>query len=254
MCLLALCWQHHPDYPLLLAANRDEFHQRPTRAANHWPEHPGLMGGKDLQAGGSWLLANQQGHWAALTNVRNGRELAQAQPAASRGELVLKAVQQQPAAMADWLIQHGKNYAGFNLLWGNKNQAWYFSNRLAQTPQALPPGLYLLSNATLDVSWPKTRRLKQGINHWLQQPDCHPLQLFDTLTDQVQAPDHELPDTAIGLERERFLSPVFITGEHYGTRASTLLWQNSKGQWFLHERNHQHNQKQVNERQFTWQG
>lgn len=256
MCLLALSWQQHRDYPLLLAANRDEFHARPTQPASYWSDHPDLIGGRDLQAGGSWMLASRTGQWAALTNVRDGRKLGEAGQA-SRGELVLRAMQQPPEFTAEWLQKVAANYAGFNLLWGDATQAWYFSNQRQDTHQLKPaqklqPGLYLLSNASLDTRWPKTQRLKKAMENLLQQESCHPQQLFATLLDTTPAADPDLPNTYIGLEKERFLSPIFICGENYGTRASTLLWQQADQQWFLHERSYSISSDHSNEQVFSW--
>lgn len=251
MCLLALSWQQHRNYPMLLAANRDEFHARPTQPAGYWSDYPDLIGGRDLQAGGSWMLASRNGQWAALTNVRDGRRIGESGQA-SRGELVLRAMQQPPEVTAQWLQKVGQNYAGFNLLWGDAKQAWFFNNHLNQPAQQLMPGLYLLSNASLNTDWPKTRRLKQAMQHLLQQQSCHPQQLFVTLSDSTLAADPDLPNTHIGLEKERFLSPIFIRGEDYGTRASTLLWQQADQQWFLHERSHSTSQNHSNEQVFSW--
>lgn len=252
MCLLALAWQQNDRYPFVLAANRDEFLQRPTRPACFWPENPSLLGGKDLEAGGSWLLASKQGRWATLTNHRDGRDLAPGK--ISRGELVLQAMQQPLGNLPHWLEENQQDFAGFNLLWGDSQQAWYFSNRLTAPARQLTPGLYLLSNATLDTSWPKTRRLRNKVEKWLNTDNCHPSQLFATLADQTKAADGDLPDTHLGIEKERLLSPIFINAEGYGTRTSTLLWQEANGDWHLHEKNHPTNQNLSNEQQFKWQG
>lgn len=253
MCLLALSWRQHPHYPLLLAGNRDEFHARPTRTADYWPEHPQLIGGKDLQAGGGWLLASREGRWAALTNVRDGRA---APPPGnhSRGELVLKAAAQPIQQTLDWLQGNRQHYAGFNLLWGDSDQAWYCSNQDSQPARQLQPGLYLLSNAALNTCWPKTRRLQQAMQAWLAADRCHPDTLFATLLDQTPAADGALPDTHVGLALERLLSPVFIAGTDYGTRASTLLWQDHTNRWFFHERSYSANRTFAGEHRIDWQG
>ncbi len=253
MCLLALSWQQNTDYPFLLASNRDEFLQRATRSAHFWPEQPDILGSKDLEAGGSWLLVSKQGRWATLTNFRDGRNLAAGKY--SRGALVLEALQQPLKDLPAWLEANQANFAGFNLLWGDSQQAWYFSNRLAQAPRQLKPGLYVLSNATLNTQWPKTRRLKTAIENWQITDDrCHPNQLFAILADTTPAADKDLPNTHVGLETERFLSSIFIQGENYATRTSTLVWQTADDCWHLHEKNHPTNQSLMNERQFKWQG
>lgn len=250
MCLLALSWQQNTDYPFLLASNRDEFLQRPTRVAGFWPEQPNILGGKDLEAGGSWLAVSKQGRWATLTNFRDGRNLAAGK--LSRGELVLQALQEPLASLPTWLAANQHNFAGFNLLWGDNQQAWYFSNRLAAPARQLKPGLYLLSNATLNVEWPKTRRLRKAIKDWQMMDNCHPYQLFATLTDTTIAADKDLPATHMSLETERFLSSIFIQGENYGTRTSTVVWQGADQYWYFHERNHPTDQTLSNEQFFKW--
>jgi len=251
MCLLALSWKQNQRYPFLIAANRDEAFKRPTRPACFWPEQPNILGGKDLEAGGSWLLVNKQGRWATLTNFRDGRNLAAG--TISRGELVLQALEQPLESFPQWLLKNQQEFAGFNLLWGDSNQAWYFSNRLAEKPRQLKPGLYLLSNATLDTDWPKTHRLRQAINAWQTTDNCRPRQLFATLTDETQAADADLPNTHVGIELERVLSPIFIKSENYGTRTSTLLWLTADNTWHFHEKNHSTNTKLGNEQYFNWQ-
>lgn len=250
MCLLALSWKQDQRYPFLIAANRDEAYQRPTRPACFWPEQPNILGGKDLEAGGSWLLASKQGRWATLTNYRDGKNLAAGK--VSRGELVLQALKQPLDELPTWLLANQQDFAGFNLVWGDTNEAWYFSNRLAEKPKQLNPGLYLLSNATLNTDWPKTRRLRQAMEAWQAADNCHPRQLFATLADQTRAADADLPNTHVGLEIERLLSPIFIKGENYGTRSSTLLWLEADNSWHLHERNHSTNTKLSNEQYFNW--
>ncbi len=250
MCLLALSWQQSDRYPFLLASNRDEFLQRPTRVAGFWPEQPNILGSKDLEAGGSWLLVSKQGRWATLTNFRDGRDLAAGK--LSRGELVLQALQQPLADLPSWLEAHQQDFAGYNLLWGDSNQAWYFSNRLAQAPRQLKPGLYVLSNATLNTQWPKTRRLKKAIEDWQKTDNCHIDQLFATLADPTLAADEDLPNTHIGLETERVLSSIFIKGDNYATRTSTLVWQDADTYWHLHEKNHPTDQALGNEQYFKW--
>lgn len=252
MCLLALAWQQHPDLPLLLAANRDEFHKRPTRPASVWPEEPDLIGGKDLEAGGSWLLANHQGRWATLTNVR---EVGQPQPAnpRSRGELVRLAIEAPLSEVEDHLLTRQQEYAGFNLVWGQNQDAWYFSNRNGQAIQKLKPGIHLLSNAALNTAWPKTEKLRLAIQNWLEQESPQPEELFAKLADSNPAKDEDLPTTGVGLEWERFLSPVFICGDNYGTRASTLLWLEKSRHMHLWERSFNAKAETCNEHKLDWQ-
>lgn len=251
MCLLALVWQQSPDYPLLLAGNRDEFHQRPTLAADFWPEHPNRVGGRDQEAGGSWLLATRQGRWAALTNVR---ELSSALSSRlrTRGELVIQACEQPFEQLLKTLPEEQDNYAGYNLLWGDAQQAWYFSNRTHQEPRALQPGTYLLSNAALDTPWPKVERLRSSLQAWQKKKDSRPEELFAKLADTHPAPDSELPVTGVGIDWERFLSPIFIQGQDYGTRASTLLWLEANLRMTLWEKSFNAQADLLQEKKLHW--
>ncbi|WP_114417541.1 NRDE family protein [Marinospirillum perlucidum] len=251
MCLLALAWKHHPDYPLLLAANRDEFHQRPARAAAFWSDYPEIAGGRDLEAGGSWLVATREGRWAALTNIREPG----AQPPAgglSRGDLVVQAVRQPLETLAARLEERAADYAGFNLLWGNRDQAWYLNNRSGDKAHQLEPGIHLLSNARLNTPWPKTEKLGRSFTAWCQDKNPRKENLFAKLGDSSPAPDEDLPQTGVGLELERFLSPIFIQGENYGTRASTLLWQDHEPSMTLWERSFDADACLKEEKKLVW--
>lgn len=251
MCLLALTWQQLSAYPLLLAANRDEFHQRPTQAADFWTDQPDRAGGRDQEAGGSWLLATRQGRWAALTNVREGGR----QPpvnARTRGDLVIQATEQAFSQLLEDLPREQERYAGYNLLWGDAQQAWYFSNRTGKRPQLLKPGTYLLSNAALDTPWPKTEKLRRSVKVWMQQQNPQPQELFAKLADENPASDQELPATGVGLDWERFLSPIFIRGENYGTRASTLLWLEPNKRMTLWERSFNAHADLLKEQKLHW--
>lgn len=255
MCILVLAWQKSENYPLVLASNRDEFLQRPTRAASFWPESPNVLGSQDLEAGGSWLLVTRAGRWATLTNFRDGLDTKVTK--LSRGQLVLEAITRPLASLPHWLETEAQNFAGFNLLWGTSQEAWYFSNRGAAKSKRLKPGIHVLSNAGLATKWPKTERLRALTYAWLEQPDCHPSQLFATLADSQRAVDSELPETNIGLEAERLLSSIFIPAQPlgaqvYGTRTSTVVWSNAKGVWQLNERNFSFTSQPENEQQFTW--
>lgn len=235
MCLLAIAWQHHQDFPLVIAANRDEFHSRPTRAAYHWPD-TGITGGQDVEAGGSWLLTHQNGCWAALTNYREPNTMGSRPGYRSRGELPLKALEHPSEALIPWLTAQADQYLGYNLIWGDQQQAWWFSNRHSLPPQRLIPGLYILSNAALDTPWPKSERLRHLMQQWLDTPHPDPTALWSILKDRHRPSDHELPDTGIGLEWERLLSTPFIESPEYGTRASTIIYQTAQGQRLLMER------------------
>lgn len=223
MCLLSFQWQPNSQTPLTLVANRDEFHNRPAKQAQFWPEHPHILAGKDLTAGGTWLGVTRLGYFAALTNVR------QLPPpyagVISRGRLVLDFLIEQ-ADPADYLAriqQEAENYDGFNLIVGNRNECWYYSNRSNIAPRCLEAGLYGLSNAALDTPWPKLEAAKSSLNHWLKHGQDIDLDLHALLQDPNTYPITLQPDTGIGQPWETLLSSAFIISDDYGTRASTGL-------------------------------
>lgn len=228
MCLIAFAWNVHRNLPLVLAANRDEFHARPSSALGEWRDAPGVFGGRDVLAGGSWLALNAP--CARLAAVTNVRERALAAAAQSRGALVRNFVnsEQSAAAFAKALAGDAATYGPFNLLLWDGGELIYTGNRPAPHWRALPAGIYGLSNGELDEPWPKVRRAKDALHAWiatapaeLAMLDAGPL--FRALADEAPAIDAELPDTGIGLEFERRLAPLFIRGEAYGTRASSVV-------------------------------
>lgn len=240
MCLLFLAHRIHPEWPLIIAANRDEWHARATRAAGFWPERPDWLGGKDLEAGGSWLLASRAGRLAALTNVRAPNQAA---GKLSRGQLVTSAIASEltPAAFCEGLDNCA--YSGFNLICGAwRERHWqlcYASNRGGAAVRLLKPGLYGLSNAELDTPWPKVASGKAALEALLTaQPTETALRrgLWQLLADHRQAAPCQLPDTGVGQDWEALLSSRFIVSAQYGTRASTLLLCDAHGRIQLFER------------------
>ena len=224
MCLALLALAAHPRYAVVIAANRDEQHARPADPAHWWDE--GWLAGRDLAAGGTWLGVSREGHWALVTNVREpGRQDPQAP---SRGALVLRFLEHTgPAAdRLQAIVAGGNRHNGFNLLAGNAGTAYWGSNR-GPVCRALAPGVYGLSNQQLDTPWPKVLRTKETFARWCVQNEHHDAQglepLFGMLADTSGAPDADLPDTGVGLERERLLSAPFIVSASYGTRSSTVL-------------------------------
>lgn len=236
MCLIALALDAHPRYSLVLAANRDEFHARPTAPASYWDDSPQIFGGRDLQQHGSWLALGRDGRWVAITNVRR---MEQPDPAApSRGGLVSGYLRSSLGARAygESLATGATRYAGFNLLLGDRDGAWYLSNKPQFAMQPLTPGLHAVSNASLDTPWPKLVRLKSQTAQWCADGDTDPAPLFAALSDSHVAADAELPDTGVGLEYERFLSSAFINSAEYGTRCSTVLTIDAGGHAVFRER------------------
>lgn len=236
MCLIAFALDAHPRFSLVLAANRDEFHARPTAPASYWDDAPQLFGGRDLQQHGSWLACARDGRWAAVTNVRRMEPPDPRAP--SRGALIADYLRGDldAAGYVQWLQGEAMRYAGFNLLLGGPGGAWYLSNRPELSARPLPAGVYAVSNASLDTPWPKLIHLKSRLRQWIGDGDTDFAPLFAALADPSPATDAELPDTGIGLQRERFLSSPFIRGSEYGTRSSTVLAIDGSGHAHFHER------------------
>lgn len=231
MCIVALAWKAHPRWPLVLAANRDERHERPAAPLSGW-SHAGraVWSGRDLQAGGTWLAVGERGHMGVLTNVR---EPGRGPPAPrSRGELPLRWLRAdlEPGAPAD--IPEPGQYDAFNLLMLGR-EARFASNRGVGARPILP-GLHGLSNASLDSPWPKVTRLTGQLGGALAE-EVDPQALIDrmlgALADRHRPPDGDLPDTGVGLALERLLGSVFIEGPYYGTRCSTVVVDESVGLW-----------------------
>ncbi|PZS98579.1 hypothetical protein A7X99_11255 [Stenotrophomonas maltophilia] len=246
MCLLALGWMHHPRWRLVMTGNRDEFHARPTAALAPWQDETSVIGGRDLRSGGGWAGVGASGRMAVVTNVRD--PLA-AQTGPSRGALVADFLRgRDPAAVhIERLATVAGAYAPFNLLLADGDSLEYLGNHPAER-QTLGPGVHGMSNGALDAPWPKTRRLMAALSAWLEAdgvrslsqrerdltPDLTPL--WNALADEHRPADSDLPDTGIGQERERWLSPAFIRGDDYGTRASTVLLIDADGHGEIHER------------------
>ena len=222
MCLIAIAWRHHPRYPLVVAANRDEFHQRPTAPASFWPDSPRILAGRDLLGRGTWLGISSGGRFAALTNLRSGREMQRDAP--SRGSLVSAFLcgEGTPAAYLSDVARRAGDYNGFSLVAGDGEEVGYYCAPDAAS-STLASGIHGLSNTSLDAPWPKVERLKAGLSEVLSRSRWQTDDLMELLGDRRSAPDDALPDTGVGLERERTYSPVFISGEQFGTRSSTVL-------------------------------
>ncbi|WP_439536707.1 NRDE family protein [Methyloversatilis sp.] len=233
MCLIALGWRVWPDMPLLVIANRDEFYHRPTVPLAFWPDAPDVLAGRDLQSGGTWMGVTRDGRFAALTNFRNPS--AQRADARSRGLLVSDFLTGQASGpeYADALRRDGGDYNGFNLLLcDGASLVWIgHPGDGALDVRTLEPGLHAVSNHLPGTPWPKLVRAMDGLSRMLGSPDAAAAPGFDTLTDQAfavladatPADDADLPDTGVGIEWERRLSPVFISGDEYGTRSGTIL-------------------------------
>jgi uncharacterized protein with NRDE domain len=233
MCLILFAWQMHADYPLVLAANRDEFYRRPTLPLAPWQDAQEIIGGRDLTAGGGWLACNTNGRFAAITNVRQG--LQPQAGAKSRGQLITNYLKnnEQPIEFIENI--EPESYDGFNLLVGNRQELYYYSNRNNVQPERLQSGIYGLSNHRLDTPWPKVVRAKKAFAAALDTLPA-PEPFFQLLADRTLAPDQDLPQTGIPLAVEQMLSAIFIASPDYGTRASTLLLAHRDGHFSMMER------------------
>lgn len=236
MCLILLAWRAHPEYPLVVAANRDELHARPSAAAAFWEDRPAILGGRDLEAMGTWMGFSRAGKFAAVTNYRDPDDRGGG--ALSRGLLASRFLENgdSPADYARGLERARDAYRGFNFLAGDLGSLWWVSNRGAAARE-IAPGVHGLSNHLLDTPWPKVARGKDRLARVL---DTSPAvdSLMSLLADTGIARDAELPDTGVGVERERILSAARIVSPLYGTRCSTVLMVKRDGRVRFAERSY----------------
>jgi uncharacterized protein with NRDE domain len=236
MCLLVIAWKNHPRYRLILAGNRDEFHDRPAAPLNWWQDDARILAPRDLKANGTWLGVARSGRFGVVTNFRDLQAPAEFSP--SRGSLVPRFLTgaTSPKEFLDDLRGAAPRYSGFNLLVGGPRALYYFSNRGTPAPQSLKPGIYGVSNHLLDTPWPKLSRTRKRFTELLPAPEVTADALFNMLADRTRTPDAELPHTGLPLEWERTVSAPFIVNERYGTRSSTVLLVERNGRTVLHER------------------
>lgn len=235
MCLIFISVDQHPSYKLLVAGNRDEFYNRPTQPADYWPDNANILGGRDLEAGGTWLGATTTGRIAMLTNYRDPKNIDPAAP--TRGRLVADYLEGSQAADA-YLHQinaSGIRYNGFNLLAGSADRLYYYSN-YHRDIELLLPGFYGISNKLLETPWPKVVKGKQKIGPAFSRSSLDVNEIFGLLYDDVTAPIEQLPDTGLPRDRERALSSMFIKAGNYGSRCSTVIAVDRDDNWLFAER------------------
>lgn len=250
MCLVIFAHQVSSDYPLLVAANRDEYHNRPTAVSDFWPDQPQLLAGRDLLQGGTWMGVTRSGRFAAVTNYRDPARTAAAPR--SRGELPLEFLlgSQPPPEFLDDVATRAQEYAGFNLLVGDRDCLWYFTNSGSGGARRLRPGVYGLSNAGLDTPWPKVELGKSRLVSLLAENDTapaaprnqqnvqpparhHPMThdaLLDVVGDRTLADPCALREHGLDGSMDPLLSAQFIVSDGYGTRSSTTLWLDAHAQ------------------------
>lgn len=257
MCLIVLAWKAHPRYPLILATNRDEFHERRSAPLGYWEGTTNVIGGRDIEKGGSWLAANVDGRWAAVTNFRDG--IPSLQHSLSRGHLVKNYVSSDQTAKtyAANVEESLSEYPGCNLLIAGAGELFYASNRHESEPRSrmenVEPGIHGLSNHLLNTPWPKVERCKKHMGTLLDQDgDAITRSMFELLADRSVADDTDLPSTGVSLERERVLSAPFIVADNYGTRASTVLLIDDQGRVQMHERAFDAGGTEIGQRNFSF--
>lgn len=222
MCLVVFAWQAHPEYRLILAGNRDEAHERPTRDAHWWPDNKEILAGRDLQAGGTWLAISKSGRFATVTNFREGQR---SRPEfRSRGTLVTEFLSGSQSLREFEFSICNEKYAGFSLLASDGESMLYLSNR-DDLEAELSPGIYGLSNASLDTPWSKVIRAKAGLESMIRNDVVNETGLMRLLADRRPAPADDIAGDDLPFEIARAISAPFIVGPQYGTRSSTtLLW------------------------------
>jgi uncharacterized protein with NRDE domain len=236
MCLILFSYRMHCDYRLILAANRDEFYNRPTAPLAYWEEHPDVLAGRDLKSNGTWLGVTRSGRIAAVTNYRDPATYLPSAP--SRGILVSNYLTGNsfPRQYLNTISKIGHTYNGFNLIAGDESGLYYYSNR-ASGIRKLRPGFYGISNHLLDTAWPKVNKGKARLRTQVTGKDKIELEkIWRVLADRSPVLDAELPDTGVGLQWERILSPVFISSQDYGTRSSSIVLIEKSGQITIMER------------------
>ena len=236
MCLLIFSYKLHPTYRLVLAANRDEFCDRPTRSIAFWDDMPQILAGRDLKGSGTWLGVTRSGRIAALTNFRDPASIKEQAP--SRGLLVSNYLggSQSPQDYLEQIKSAGHAYNGFNLLIGDQKELYYYSN-IKNEIQKIKPGLYGVSNHVLDTPWPKVEKGKADFKALIEEKKTiKPEDIFNILNNRSRPADDKLPHTGVSLEWERMLSAMFITSDEYGTRSSSAILIEKTGRLTFAER------------------
>lgn len=233
MCLVVLAWRAHPRWPLLVAANRDEFHRRPAEPLHWWPDAPQVVAGRDLEAGGTWLAASRNGRFATVTNYRESLEVQKGER--SRGALVTDFIAADSTPLAFTRSIERERYAGFSVLAATPGSVAYASNR-GDAPRTLEASVYGLSNASLDTPWPKVVRSRERLRSLLDRDDVTPDSLFALLADRDPAEEIGTPARDLPPPAARAVSAPFVVTPEFGTRCSTVLILDANGRMQVSER------------------
>jgi uncharacterized protein with NRDE domain len=228
MCLVLFAWKTHPKYSLIVASNRDEYHNRPSALAHRWTTDPNITAGQDLEQLGTWMGVTGSGRWAVVTNFREATTIKESKK--SRGHLTTGFLSggMSPESYVSALKSNLTDYRGFNLIVGDRSSIKYITNR--QTEEKKPeasikkPGIYGLSNHLLNTHWPKVVRGKTHLQQLINKNEVIQFEdVMDFMSDTTKPSDKSLPNTGVTLDQERILSPMFIKTPDYGTRATSLL-------------------------------
>lgn len=251
MCLINFQFHAHPNYKLIVVANRDEFYDRKTEPAHFWKDAPNLLAGRDLVGLGTWLGITKEGKFAALTNYRNPTEVVSGKT--SRGEIVQKflAGNLSSEEYLQSLHKDKEKYNGFNVILGNAEKLYYYNNVEGEIVKIVP-GTHGLSNKFLNTAWPKVVKGKERLKAYsLSKEELDIEELFAIVTDAEMAMDEDLPNTGVGMELERNLSPLFIKMSNYGTRCSTVILVDNNNNITFAERTYM-NEEFLSDKHFTF--
>jgi uncharacterized protein with NRDE domain len=248
MCILFIAKHQHPEYPLIICANRDEFHQRPTQNMHYWNDDK-ILAGQDLQAGGTWLGMNKNKQFSALTNFRLGATIDKSKR--SRGELVLNALNSTIEGTANYLADNAEHYQGFNLVFGDINELHCFDS-VNKTNITIDDGFHSICNGALDDIWPKMQKGLDSLAKVIKKNEKLDVeQLFALMSCQIKAEHDKLPKTGISIEKEKLLSSIFITSPDYGTRSTCLILVDKQQQVQLYEQGYDNLGHVVQAQHFT---
>ncbi|MFB4163352.1 NRDE family protein [Alteribacillus sp. JSM 102045] len=251
MCLIVFGYRVHKEFPLIVAANRDEFYSRPTEPIHCWPGSS-IIAGKDKEKGGTWMGATKSGRFAAITNVRASRQQTAKY---SRGEIVKGFLEtNSPHCYLEECNSRNEDFDGYNLICGNSQKLYYATNQDKQVKKQLQPGVYGLSNASLNTPWPKVRKARNQFTEIIESQAnfLSPKLFFDLLSDTKEAKEQDLPDTGVNKNLERKLSPMFIIMENYGTRSQTVLFFKNDGKAIMEEKTYDKKGERINQKSLKW--